>query len=146
MNTPQPTIDFSEMPQMFGRCLCAACPLADKCLRQLAWRQEETRGDWLTVLNPHTVKGGPECPHFIDAFHPAYAKGLRFNLDDVPLGKARALRSALTEALGRMKLSRMRRGLLPISPEQQRWLADIFARHGAPAPEYEAFVHPWSLY
>lgn len=145
MTDEQHTIDFSGMPQMFGRCLRAECLQAETCLRQLAWRQEETRGDLLTLINPHTVKGGTDCPHFIDAFHPAYAKGLRLDLNDVPHGKATALRRELTEAFGKVALFRMRHGQCLISPKRQRTLAALFARYGAPEPQYEVRTHPWEL-
>lgn len=145
MTDEQRTIDFSGMPQMFGRCLRAECPQAENCLRQLAWRQEETRGDFLTLINPHTVKGGTDCPHFIDAFHPAYAKGLRYDLSRVPHADVLALRRELTEVFGKMVHSRMRRGLCLISPQQQKKLAAIFARHGVAEPQYEERTHPWEL-
>lgn len=137
-------LDFSEMPASFGRCMQSECPKSESCLRRLAMLREEPRGSWLTVLNPSAVPSFEACSFYIDAYHPVCAKGLVYDLKEVPLGKAEAIKREL-EKIGRMKVSRMKRGLSVIKPEEQKMLADIFEKYGAPAPTYKKMVHPWEL-
>ena len=139
------TLDFSEMPASFGRCMQSECPKAESCLRRMAMRREEPRGSWLTVLNPSAVASFEACSFYIDAYHPVCAKGLVYDLKEVPLGKAEAIMRQLVSKFGKMKLSRMRRGLCVISPKDQKVLADIFAQYDAPQPTFAKRVHPWVL-
>lgn len=139
-------VDLTEMPAMFGRCLKTDCPLGETCLRRLAMLQEEKRTQWLTVVNPASLTAdAADCPFHIDAHHPTHAKGLTYNLKEVPLGKAEAIKDQLERKFGRMKLSRMKRGLCLITPQDQETLASIFERHEAPIPTYKLMVHPWEL-
>lgn len=136
-------IDFSEMPVTFGRCILSNCGQAETCLRRLAMLREEQRGAWLSVVNPAAVAAAETCPFYIDAYHPACAKGLVYDLSEVPLAKAEAVKRTLVEKFGRMKLSRMARGLYVIKPEEQETIASIFAKYDAPAPTYQQKVHCW---
>ena len=126
-------LDFSEMPASFGRCMQSECPKAESCLRRMA------------MLNPSAVASFEACSFYIDAYHPVCAKGLVYDLKEVPLGKAEAIMRQLVSKFGKMKLSRMRRGLCVISPKDQKVLADIFAQYDAPQPTFAKRVHPWVL-
>lgn len=138
-------IDFSEMPLTFGRCILRNCGRAETCLRRLAMLREEQRGAWLSVLNPAAVAAAETCPFYIDAYHPTCAKGLVYDLSEVPLAKAEAVKRTLVEKFGKVRLWRMRKGLCVIKPKDQKLLSSIFAACDAPAPTYRKKVHPWEI-
>lgn len=133
----------SDIPAMWGHCLKADCRLADSCLRQLAMQNDRTESVWLRMLNPAIASGEADCPYYVDAGTPRFARGLSFNFDDVPYGKVKDFKAELQDRFSKMKLSRMTRGLCLISPADQETLHRLCAKHDIPEPVYAEFTFSW---
>ncbi len=138
-------MDFRDMPITYGRCpLGTDCPAAASCLRALAWQQTETRGHWLTIVNPHFAQPGDSCPYYVDATEPKCGKGLKLRLDDVPLAQARQLKAVLEDRYGRTRIWKMKTGAVIVSEHDRADIAALCRKYGAPEPQYEEDVFPWS--
>ena len=65
----------NTIPQNYPVCMYEECPLAERCLHQLAFRRQEEMGTYLRLLNPSKCTKQAGCPHYVDSKPVRLAKG-----------------------------------------------------------------------
>ena len=133
----------AEIPAMWGHCLNSDCQLADTCLRQLAMRQNSSSDVWMRILNPILAEGNENCPYFVDALTPRFARGLSFSFDEVPYKNVQDFKAEFATIFEKTARSRMLRGLKLISPEEQAIIQKLCDKYSIPAPIYEEYTFSW---
>ena len=137
----QKNIDFTQMPYNFALCLLEDCPLAENCLRQLAYKYHSANEEIIKAVNPAAVKG-QKCKHFASAEPIKYAKGFLKVLDDFPAKKLRQLTYHLRGAYGDYVYYRYRRGEYLIPPESQKHITSVARNLGLEFQEFfDAYVY-----
>lgn len=125
----QPQYPFA--PQQFARCLNAACPHAEKCLRRAVALQDTDEHPFLKAVNPLFYPQGDEpCKVFRSADKVRMAWGVTHLLDNVPHKKVSLLRDCIISQLGRSQYYRCFRKERPFSPEDQQFIGRLFRQHG----------------
>lgn len=135
--------EYSQVPRAFLHCHEAGCPLADSCLRQLAYRLVPPVGgsqdDIVLTLNPHITAEQPCAYHLPDA-PVRVARGFKKALRSVPYGGYQRVQALLTKFMSRNTFYLFRRGDKPIFPDVQEKILDVLRSCGAAEPiEFDAY-------
>ena len=56
---------YKDIPSGYPLCLHDDCPMADSCLRQLAYRRHAELGTFLNLINPSKCSKQADCPHYV---------------------------------------------------------------------------------
>ncbi|MBQ6063093.1 MAG: hypothetical protein IJK42_03515 [Prevotella sp.] len=140
MNT---TIDqpfnLSFVPPMWQLCFCDGCPRHAECLRYATGQHVPEDRTWGPAIFPTAYRNGP-CRHFkaIRTVKAAYGFAPLFR--EVKQKDFTPLRNKMKAYLGgHGTYYRYNRGERLLTPAQQQWILDLFARHGY--TEGLAFAH-----
>ena len=71
------TIDYAQVPQTFFLCIHDTCPLANQCLRHMAWTALPATEEHISIINPKCTTPSETCRHFRSATPVTYARGFR---------------------------------------------------------------------
>lgn len=136
------------IPEHYAQCLNRQCVRSQKCTRQLVAEQCISKNSTIRVVNPKCIPEDTNmCPFFHVVQVVRLAWGVRNLLDKVPLKEAKVLKSKMLNYFGRniyYSIYRKERGM---TPEQQRFVSQIFRNQGiaeAPAFEYYTEEYKWS--
>ena len=66
---------YKDIPAGYPLCLHNDCPMADSCLRQLAYRRHEELGTFLKLINPSQCSKREDCTHYVSNKPVRFAKG-----------------------------------------------------------------------
>lgn len=122
-------------PITFPLCIINDCPLAHKCLRRQALLNiEGERRDFINIVNPTALTTPTECPHFKEAHPVRMARGFRNAIGCMPHANIGAARSAIAEHFSLRFYYLLRNGERPMTPDEQKTVAEILEHHGAPSP------------
>ena len=66
---------YKDIPAGYPLCLHGDCPMADSCLRQLAYRRHEELGTFLKLINPSKCSQQADCPYYVSNQPVRFAKG-----------------------------------------------------------------------
>lgn len=131
-------------------CQNDACPKASACLRHLALKLLTPDEREIVVLNPLAYPAkGAACPLFGSNETVLAAWGIVNLLTTVPYAKAQKIKAELLSSFGRSKYYRMRREEIPVMPEDQALIKEIFMKNGIETdPEYSRFTeeYQWSFH
>lgn len=121
--------DFKQVPYGWALCYVEACPRKDECLRYQVYLSLPGR-----IVNKCVMPGAlrqPSCPHFHPIHKMRIAIGFRYIFEKVLAKDIAAMRAELAAFLGcRATFYRYRRGDQPLNPRQQKWIQEMFRRHG----------------
>ena len=139
-----------RIPSRFMFCQNDACPKASACLRHLALKLLTPDEREIVVLNPLAYPAkGTACPLFGNSETVRAAWGIVNLLTTVPHAKAQKIKAELLSCFGRSKYYRMRREEIPVMPEDQALIKEIFMKNGIETdPEYSRFTeeYQWSFH
>ena len=134
--------DYSQVPGHFVHCFNNACPLADKCLRQLVARCVDASCPVVQAVSPAvwpTVGGA--CNYFKPIHTIRLAWGFKRILSALPHEQSLSASADLRQMYTRSTLSRLLNGKRGIKPQEQAKIARIFQRYGI---EPEAVFDRWT--
>lgn len=121
----------NTIPKNYPVCMHGDCPLAEKCLHQLAFRRQEEMGTYLSLLNPSKCTKQPGCPHYADSKPVRFAKGFTgFQKKMYPEQYGRFM-TTLIQHFGRNQYFKRRRGDILLSPEEQDIIKYVLEQVGA---------------
>lgn len=122
--------DFKQVPHGWAMCYVEACPRKDECLRyQVYLNSPKGRTTNKCVLPAALLK--EECPHFRSIRKMRVAIGFQHIFNKVLASDIATMRSEMASFLGcRATFYRYRRGDQPLTPRQQKWIQEMFRRHG----------------
>ena len=128
-------------------CYNATCPRKDHCLHWLVgqWASDDTL--YATVVNPYRkdVVAGT-CTDYCSNAKVKMARGMLNFYENIPEGKAKAIRSDLIATFNKTLYFKWRNGEKPITPEQQAQIASICRANGwTEPPVYDAYYEEYQF-
>lgn len=136
-----------ERPRHYLLCYNATCPRKDHCLHWLVgqWASDDTL--YATVVNPYRkdVVAGT-CTDYCSNAKVKMARGMLNFYENIPEGKAKAIRSDLIATFNKTLYFKWRNGEKPITPEQQAQIASICRANGwTEPPVYDAYYEEYQF-
>lgn len=140
-------INFKEIPAWWAVCQNGQCPMAEGCLRYLAYRTlpaEMTK--WPCVL-PNALKDG-QCMYYQKPERVKMARGFGDLYNKVRDRHARHIvRLRLTEYLGsKGTYYRYQHGERLLTPEQQQWIQELIKTYGnGDEVDFRSFIEEYDF-
>ena len=115
-----------EKSQHYLLCYNATCTRKDHCLHWLIGQCASDDQLFATVVNPYRkdVVAGT-CTDYISDTKVKMARGMLNFYENIPEGKAKAIRKALIQHFTKTKYFKFRNGTYPITPADRSEIADI---------------------
>ena len=110
---------YKDIPSGYPLCLHADCPMADSCLRQLAYRRHAELGTFLRLINPSMCNKQADCPHYVSNQPVRFARGfMNFRKRMYPEQYDKFMLLLILH-FGRSQYFKRRRGDIALPPEEQ---------------------------
>ncbi len=115
-------INYQDIPFQYPLCVKGDCPSAATCMRHFAVSLLSDTQHSALLLLPHRclIGANGKCTHYRPITRIRLARGFRRVLADFPTQVLDAFRDHLTTVYPRNKYFQMRRGDIPLSPEDQQ--------------------------
>lgn len=126
--------DSQKIPNGFVFCYGVGCSKAEECLRCTAVDSVECSRRVFSVVNPAFALKDGDCTDYLTNVPSLLAYGFSKLYDDMPYKIAVKVKTELMNAFGRAEYYRKWRSEHPFTPDDQRMVLQIFARHGLTAP------------
>ena len=140
--------DYSLVPRYYTHCFHAACPRADKCLRQMVARYVPANQLEYCVFNPQAYPAeGADCPMFHPIKMVRQAWGLRQAIHRMNYEKGEKMKKWLNRYYPRMTLSRVMNHKRAISASEQKAILHAFRSFGMKDEnvfDKVTYVYEWS--
>lgn len=122
-------------------CFSASCPLHEHCLRWQVAQCPTSKSHVVTAVNPAApTVGTSDCEHYRDDQPVRVAIGMVRFFREMPHYKELAIKRDIIRHFTRTRFYRMRRGDIPVTPDDQQVIAAICRRHGwTEAPAYDDY-------
>lgn len=126
----------------FLLCLNDNCPRAKECLHNSAYKDFGNSQKTINIINPNLyIELNAECSYFKTNQNVKIAWGLRTLLDSLSYDIAKSMRRRLIQKFGQTKYYRFYREELPILPEDQKTIKQIFLDEGIESdPQFNRFT------
>ena len=110
---------YKDIPSGYPLCLHTDCPMADSCLRQLAYRHHAELGTFLRLINPSMCSKQADCPHYVSNQPVRFARGfVNFQKRMYPEQYDKFMLLLILH-FGRSQYFKRRRGEIVLPPEEQ---------------------------
>ena len=110
---------YKDIPAGYPLCLHNDCPMADSCLRQLAYRRHEELGTFLKLINPSQCSKREDCTHSVSNKPVRFAKGFVNFQNRMYPDQYDKFMTLLICHFGRNQYFKRRRGDIALPPEEQ---------------------------
>mgnify|MGYP000850643931 CR=1 FL=1 len=145
MNT---AFDYASVPEKYVHCFHDGCRQGSDCLRRLAALHAPKEVGVLRCVNPAAYpKRNGQCPYFRSTEKMRLAWGIATLCDDIPHGIATKLIPLVRQSFSKPTYYRILHQERPLYADEQKMIADLFARNGADRPPvYERYTesYDWS--
>lgn len=122
--------DFKQIPHHWALCYVSECPRRDECLRYQACLHAPKGQIRRPCILP-TVMQRKQCPQFHPIQKIRVALGFRYLFNNVLARDIAEMRSEIKNYLGnKSAFYNYRKGIRPLYPRQQQWIAQLFSRYG----------------
>lgn len=131
-----------DIPSDFRRCVAADCNASELCLRHHAFAATTEDDKDFGVINPKTAQpdSGTDCPHYCSAAQVRMARGFKHALLSVPHGNVKCICDEISQYFCQRNYYHMRRGDRPMTPAEQKIVAEVLEKYGAHTPiEFDAY-------
>ena len=140
------TVKNVDIPFEYPRCVITTCGQAGTCLRSMAWKRLCRTDNTATVLNPLLADGvSGRCRFYRDSTPERYARGFAYMQQYmVPAQYATFMRTCIAR-YGRNGYFKRRRGDIPLSPADQRFILGLLRDIGlGTAPGFQGYEMRYS--
>ena len=125
---------YKDIPSGYLLCLHADCPMADSCLRQLAYRRHAELGTFLRLINPSMCSKQAGCPHYVSNQPVRFARGfVNFQKRMYPEQYDKFMTMLICH-FGRNQYFKRRRGDIVLPPEEQEVIQVALEKAGVTQP------------
>ena len=136
---PQTTTLEDRVPKTFALCIHEQCPLAERCLRRMAWSAVVDGEELFTIISPSYAVPGEECRYFRSAERVVYARGFRGMQAHMLPGQYVAFSQRLISHFSRNSYYERRRGERLCSPKDMVYIREVLAELGLAHLEFDAY-------
>lgn len=142
MEKPTTTLMDERSPKTFSLCIHAQCPMADRCLRRVAWDALVESEECVTIISPLRALQGEGCRYFRSAQRVTYARGFRGMQSQMLPAQYMAFSQRLISHFSRNSYYERRRGDRLCSPADIAFIREVLASIGLFHLEFDAYeVH-----
>jgi hypothetical protein len=142
MKKPTTTLMDERIPKTFSLCIHAQCPMADRCLRRVAWDALVESEECVTIISPLRALQGEGCRYFRSAQRVTYARGFRGMQSQMLPAQYMAFSQRLISHFSRNSYYERRRGDRLCSPADIAFIREVLASIGLFHLEFDAYeVH-----
>lgn len=127
-------LSYTNAPTNYRYCINEKCPLAQHCLRALAWKDLPSRLENVWILNPSRTNKGNQCEYFRDSAPVTYASGLLGMQTIMYPSQYKRFSMDLISMLGRSQFFDCRKGVRFITPSDQAKVQQALGNSGASIP------------
>lgn len=133
------TIDYTQVPQTFPLCIHDACPLAEQCLRHLAWTALPASEEHVNIVNPKCAAPGETCRFYRSAEPVIYARGFRGIQAKMLPAQYAKFSERLMKHFSRTSYFEHRRGTMLCSPSDIAYIRGVLDELGLFDLEFDAY-------
>lgn len=142
MEKPTTTLMDERIPKTFSLCIHAQCPMADRCLRRVAWDTLVESEECVTIISPLRALQGEGCRYFRSAQRVTYARGFRGMQSQMLPAQYMAFSQRLISHFSRNSYYERRRGDRLCSPADIAFIREVLSSIGLSHLEFDAYeVH-----
>ena len=132
---------YKDIPSRYPLCLHDDCPMADSCLRQLAFRRHEELDSFLNLINPSKCNKQANCPHYVSNQPVRFAKGFTNFKKRMYPDQYNKFMTLLICHFGRNQYFKRRRGEIVLPPEEQEVIQMALEKVGVTQPmEFDEYI------
>jgi hypothetical protein len=133
-------INYTEVPYGYSHCVSTACPLADTCLRALAWKALPKTETTASVLNPACITEAEGCKYYRNCTPVRYALGFTKIQKNMLPDQYDKFSNLMKGQFGRNPYFERRNGQHPMPPEEQQLIRQALQRVGVKEPiEFDGY-------
>lgn len=139
------SFDYSKVPFQFGLCAITDCPLADTCLRRVAFEHTPADVHFPPTLNPKTAKTKTkQCKYYRSNKKLRYGKGFIRTTEALTVKVSGKFRYTLIARWGFKKYYQKRKGETLLSPDEQAEVIELAKRLDLHMDDYfDAYVEEY---
>ncbi len=145
MEKPTTTLMDERIPKTFSLCIHAQCPMADRCLRRVAWNVLVESEECVTIISPLRALQGEGCRYFRSAQRVTYARGFRGMQSQMLPAQYMVFSQRLTNHFSRNSYYERRRGDRLCSPADMAFIREVLASIGLPHLEFDAYEEHYNF-
>ena len=138
--------NLETLPSTYATCTLSDCPMATKCLRQMAFNELSSRLEHFRVVSPRLCSKNERCKHFRDSTPLTYARGFVNMQSKMYTGQYRLFVKMMMRRYARSTYFKMRSGKTPLSPKDQEYILNVLKKIGVTEnmkfDSYEDFFTP----
>lgn len=138
MNPKTATLE-DRIPKSFALCIHEQCPLAERCLRRIAWSAVVDGEEQFSIISPSYAVSGEECSYFRPAERVVYARGFRGMQARMLPGQYAAFSQRLISHFSRNSYYERRRGERLCSPKDMAYIREVLDELGLVHLEFDAY-------
>ena len=117
-----PKKSYIDIPNGYSVCEHSACPQAESCLHQIAYRQLKETDEYLKLINPSRCSQSAECPYYRNDEPVTYARGFtNFQTKMFPQQYKEFMARCISH-WSRNPYFERRRGDYPLPPSEQEFI------------------------
>ena len=139
MNPQTTTTTEDRVPKTFALCIHAQCPMAERCLRRMAWSAVVDSEEQFPIISPSYAVSGEECRYYRSAERVVYARGFRGMQARMVPGQYIAFSQRLISHFSRNSYYERRRGERLCSPKDMAYIREVLADLGLAHLEFDAY-------
>jgi hypothetical protein len=121
--------NFENKPKNFVICYNSNCLLGDKCLRRAVSFEKNEEFSVMPAINAMKFNEN-NCEYFLENKRVKIAYGMTKSFEDVKAKDIAQIRKRLIQYFGQTYYYERRKGNMPISPEEQEFIAELFKSYG----------------
>jgi hypothetical protein len=138
--------DYKDVPQGYLHCLHAGCPRSADCLRFKVGAAVHEDIPYFSILNPAYVTKQKECNFFQPDELVRCAYGISHLYDNLLHKQYLKIKKIIHDYLGHSHYYRVRNKLLPIKPEEQAFIRELFIKEGIETePLFDEYVEHYDF-
>ena len=145
MNSQTTTTTEDRVPKTFALCIHEQCPMAERCLRRMAWSAVVDNEEQFPIISPSYAVSGEECRYFRSAERVVYARGFCGMQARMLPGQYAAFSQKLISHFSRNCYYERRRGDRLCSPKEIAYIREVLAEIGLPALEFDAYEERYNF-
>lgn len=122
-------INFENRPNSFIVCWNEKCLFGEKCLRRIVALRNSEDSDLMVAVNVLKFNE-TNCKYFLENKKVRVAYGMKGSFEEVKAKDIANMRKELINHFGHTYYYERRNGKMPITPEDQEYIAKLFSSYG----------------
>lgn len=145
MKQKMTNIAGNGVPKTFSLCIHEQCPMAERCLRRMAWNVVVESEEQFSIISPSRAVPDEECRYFRSAERVVYARGFRGMQARMLPAQYVAFSQRLIGHFSRNCYYERRRGERLCSPKDIAYIRQVLAGLSLGHLEFDAYEERYNF-